>query len=153
VGCLERRPTIPTGDADDEEYPMPQSPDWKQLIETGMNFTEMQRSQARKFVAELVAQGQLAQDRAAATVDEMLETSRRSRENLRAFVQSEIQRQVRALGIATRDDLARLERKLAEKPAAKRSTTKGAATAKKAPAKKSAAKEPAAMSSTTRGRA
>ncbi|MDQ1467008.1 MAG: hypothetical protein QOH10_1423 [Actinomycetota bacterium] len=132
---------------------MPQSPDWKQLIETGMNFTEMQRSQARKFVAELVAQGQLAQDRAAATVDEMLETSRRSRENLRAFVQSEIQRQVRALGIATRDDLARLERKLAEKPAAKRSTTKGAATAKKAPAKKSAAKEPAAMSSTTRGRA
>ena len=132
---------------------MPQSPDWKQLIETGMNFTEMQRSQARKFVAELVAQGQLAQDRAAATVDEMLETSRRSRENLRAFVQSEIQRQVRALGIATRDDLARLERKLAEKPAAKRSTTKGAATAKKAPAKKSAAKQPAAMSSTTRGRA
>ena len=132
---------------------MPQGPDWKQLIETGMSFTEMRRSQARKFVAELVAQGQLAQDRAAATVDEMLEVSRRRREDLRVLVQSEIQRQVGLLGIATRDDLARLERKLAEKPAAKRSTTKGAATAKKAPVKKSAAKQPAAMSSTTRGSA
>jgi polyhydroxyalkanoate synthesis regulator phasin len=119
---------------DDEEHVMAQGPDWKQLIDAGMNFTEMQRSQARKFVAELVSQGQLAQDRAAATVDEMLETSRRRREDLRSFVQTEIQRQVRALGIATRDDLARLERKLA--PAKKTAAKK--ATAKKAPAKKTA---------------
>ena len=91
---------------------MAQGPDWKQLIETGMSFTEMRRSQARKFVADLVAQGQLAQDRAAATVDEVLEASRRRREDLRSLVQTEIQRQVHALGIATRDDLARLERKL-----------------------------------------
>ncbi len=120
---------------------MAQGPDWKQLIETGMSFTEMQRSQARKFVADLVAQGQLAQDRAAATVDEVLEASRRRREDLRSLVQTEIQRQVHALGIATRDDLDRLERKLAAKPAAaaKKAPAKKAATAKKAPAKKAAA--------------
>jgi polyhydroxyalkanoate synthesis regulator phasin len=119
---------------------MAQGPDWKQLIETGMSFTEMQRSQARKFVAELVAQGQLAQDRAAATVDEVLEASRRRREDLRTLVQTEIQRQVRALGIATRDDLARLERKLATKqPATKKTTAAKKAPAKKAPAKKAAA--------------
>jgi polyhydroxyalkanoate synthesis regulator phasin len=120
---------------------MAQGPDWKQLIETGMSFTEMQRSQARKFVADLVAQGQLAQDRAAATVDEVIEASRRRREDLRSLVQTEIQRQVHALGIATRDDLDRLERKLAAKPAgaaAKKAPAKKAA-AKKAPAKKAAA--------------
>jgi polyhydroxyalkanoate synthesis regulator phasin len=122
---------------------MAQGPDWKQLIETGMSFTEMQRSQARKFVAELVTQGQVAQDRAAATVDELVEGSRRRREDLRTFVQAEIQRQVRALGIATRDDLARLERKIAAKPAAAKPA--GAkkvakkAVAKKAPAKKATA--------------
>ena len=114
---------------------MAQGPDWKQLIETGMSFTEMQRSQARKFVADLVAQGQLAQDRAAATVDEVVEASRRRREDLRSLVQTEIQRQVHALGIATHDDLARLERKLAAKPAAKKAPAKKAAV-KKAPAKK-----------------
>jgi polyhydroxyalkanoate synthesis regulator phasin len=141
---------------------MAQGPDWKQLIETGMSFTEMQRSQARKFVAELVAQGQLAQDRAAATVDEVLEASRRRREDLRSLVQTEIQRQVHALGIATRDDLARLERKLAAKPAgtsrsapaAKKTAAKKApakkAPAKKAPAKKAAAKKTAAGASAAR---
>jgi polyhydroxyalkanoate synthesis regulator phasin len=126
---------------------MAQGPDWKQLIETGMSFTEMQRSQARKFVADLVAQGQLAQDRAAATVDEVLEASRRRREDLRSLVQTEIQRQVRALGIATRDDLARLERKLAAKPASTSSATKKATAAKKAPAKKAPAKKAAAGAS------
>lgn len=128
---------------------MAQGPDWKQLIETGMSFTEMQRSQARKFVADLVAQGQLAQDRAAATVDEVLEASRRRREDLRSLVQTEIQRQVHALGIATRDDLARLERKLAAKPPKASATTKKPA-AKKAPAKKAPAKKTAAGSSAAR---
>jgi polyhydroxyalkanoate synthesis regulator phasin len=120
---------------------MPQGPDWKQLIETGMSFTEMRRSQARKFVAELVAQGQLAQDRAAATVDEMLELSRRRREDLRVLVQTEIQRQVGLLGIATRDDLARLERKLS--PPKKAGTSK-TSTSKTGPASKPAVKKPAA---------
>jgi polyhydroxyalkanoate synthesis regulator phasin len=130
----------------DEEYAMAQGPDWKQLIETGMSFTEMQRSQARKFVAELVAQGQIAQDRAAATVDEVIEVSRRRREDLRTLVQTEIQRQVHALGIATRDDLDRLERKLAGKPAAA-SAAKKTSAAKKAPAKKAPAKKAAAGAS------
>jgi polyhydroxyalkanoate synthesis regulator phasin len=125
---------------------MAQGPDWKQLIETGMSFTEMQRSQARKFVAELVAQGQIAQDRAAATVDEVIEVSRRRREDLRTLVQTEIQRQVHALGIATRDDLDRLERKLAGKPAGA-SAAKKTSAAKKAPAKKAPAKKAAAGAS------
>ena len=114
---------------------MPQSPDLTKLIEAGMNFTELRRSQARQLVAELVAQGQLARDQATSTVDEVLELSRRRREDLRSFVQGEIQRQVRALGIATRDDLDRLERKITAKPStAKRTAPK--ATAKKGTAAK-----------------
>jgi hypothetical protein len=126
---------------------MPQGPDWKQLIETGMSFTELRRSQARQIVSELVAQGQIAQDRAAAAVEEMLEFSRRRREDVREMVQAEIQRQVRALGIATRDDLARLERKLgAEKkaPAKKKPAASKKPPTKKALPKKTAAKKTAA---------
>jgi polyhydroxyalkanoate synthesis regulator phasin len=123
---------------DDEEHAMPQGPDLTKVIEAGMTFTELRRSQARQLVAELVAQGQLARDQATSAVDEMLELSRRRREDLRAFVQNEIQRQVRALGIATRDDLERLERKIAAKPTP----------AKQAPAKKAAAKKSAPTSTT-----
>ena len=118
---------------------MPQSPDLTKFIEAGMSFTEMRRSQARQLVAELVAQGQLARDQATSTVDEVLELSRRRREDLRSFVQGEIQRQVRALGIATRDDLDRLERKITAKPStAKRTASKATAkaTAKKGTAAK-----------------
>ena len=109
---------------------MAQGPDLTKLIEAGMNFTELRRSQARQLVAELVTQGQLAREQATSTVDEMLELSRRRREDLRSFVQTEIQRQVRSLGIATRDDLERLERRIAAK----------SVPAKRAPAKKTAAK-------------
>ena len=104
---------------------MPQGPDWKQLLEAGMNVTELRRAQARQIVADLVAQGQLAQDRATAAVDEVLEMSRRRREELRSFVQAEIQRQVGALGIATKDDLARLERKIAAAPKSRRDDDDG----------------------------
>jgi len=120
---------------------MPQGPDWKQLLETGMNFTEMGRAQARQIVSDLVAQGQLAQDKASAAVDEVLEISRRRREDLRVLIQAEIQRQVGALGIATRDDLARLEKRLGTKPAAKKAPVKKVAAKATAPAKKTAAKQ------------
>ncbi|HEY5012442.1 MAG TPA: hypothetical protein VIK61_07035 [Acidimicrobiia bacterium] len=119
---------------------MPQGPDWKQLIETGMSFTELRRSQARQIVSELVAQGQLAQDKASAAVDELLEFSRRRREDVREMVATEIQRQVRALGIATQADLAKLERKLgaSKATAAKKAPAKKAAAAKKKPPTKAA---------------
>jgi polyhydroxyalkanoate synthesis regulator phasin len=121
---------------------MPQGPDWKQLLETGMNFTELGRAQARQIVSDLVSQGQVAQDKASAAVEEVLEMSRRRREDLRSLIQTEIQRQVGALGIATRDDLARLEKRLGATPAPPKKTpvkkvaAKTSAAAKKAPAKK-----------------
>jgi polyhydroxyalkanoate synthesis regulator phasin len=110
---------------------MPQSPDWKQLLETGMQFTELRRSQARALANGLVAQGQLARDQVSSTVDELVELSRRRSEDVRKLVQHEVSRQLGALGLATKADLARLERRLTKAtraakngPATKKSTTK-----------------------------
>jgi len=124
---------------------MPQSPDWKQLLEVGMQFTELRRSQAREIASELVAQGQLARDQLSTAVDELVEMSRRRTEALAEVVAAEVQHQLNVLGIATTADLERLERKLAARPAAKAtSTTKKKPAAKKPAAKKRAAKKPAA---------
>jgi polyhydroxyalkanoate synthesis regulator phasin len=103
---------------------MPQSPDWKRVLETGMQFTEMRRSQARALASDLVAQGHLAREQVAAAVDEIVEMSRRRTDDLRKIVRHEVSRQLGALGLATKADLARLERRLA----------KGASKAKKTPA-------------------
>ena len=133
---------------------MPQSPDWKRVLDTGMHFTELRRSQAHRLASDLVAQGQLARDQIGAAVDEIIEISRRRSEELRAIVSSEVQRQLGALGLATKRDLDALERRMlgstrparkaggaGKAPAAKRASSKPSAT--KVPAKKKAAKRPA----------
>jgi polyhydroxyalkanoate synthesis regulator phasin len=115
---------------------------WKRLIEVGMQYTEMRRSQAQRIAADLVAQGHLARDQMASTVDELIELSRKRRDALAATVQSEVQRQLGALGLATKKDLERLERKLTgAKAPARRAASK--APAKKGTTKKSAAKKAA----------
>jgi polyhydroxyalkanoate synthesis regulator phasin len=129
---------------------MPQAPDWKQLVEAGMQFTEMRRSQAKRIAQDLMAQGQIARDQVAATVDELVDMSRRRTDELTRIVRQEVQRQLGALGIATRDDLERVERRLAAvtSPASKavkkapaKKTTAKRAPAKRAPVKKAAAKK------------
>jgi polyhydroxyalkanoate synthesis regulator phasin len=134
---------------------MAQAPDWKQMIEAGMAFTEMQRSQARRIASDLLAQGQIARDQVSSTVDELVDLSRRRREELTSIVRNELQRQLGSLGLATREDLGRLERRMAAlanaAPAARKATAKRApaqpaatkATAKKATATKAPAKQKA----------
>jgi polyhydroxyalkanoate synthesis regulator phasin len=111
-----------------------------------MQVTEMRRSQARAVANDLVAQGQLARDQMSAAVDELVEMSRRRTDDLRKVVQKEVHRQLSTIGIATKADLAALERRLARAqrehrtaPGQRRTTAKRAP-AKRAPAKKVATK-------------
>ncbi len=122
-------PKIPT---------IPQSSDWKRVLETGMEFTELRRSQARAIVRDLVAQGHLAREQMGTAVDEVVEMSRRRSEDLRKVVQHEVQRQLGVLGLATKADLNALERRLTR---ANREATKKKKTG---PAKKSSSSKKAA---------
>jgi polyhydroxyalkanoate synthesis regulator phasin len=144
---------------------MPQPPDWKRVLETGMNFTEVRREQAQRIASDLVSQGQLARDQLGAAVDEIVEVSRRRSEEFRAAVRAEVLRQLRMLGIVGKGDVARRASKprgaakpkkkaavkkpaakkaTAKKPAAKKATTTKKPAAKKATTKKTAAKKTAA---------
>ena len=127
-------PKIPT---------MPQASDWRRALETGMQFTELRRSQARAIVADLVAQGHLARDQMGTAVDEVVEMSKRRSDDLRRIVQAEVQRQLGSLGLATKADLAALERRM----------TRANREAKKAAPKKKppSAKEPAPKSASKAG--
>lgn len=127
------------------------SPDWKQVLETGQEYTEMTRSRAREIANRLVEQGQLAQSQVSNAVEELMAQSRRRTAHLRALIDERIQAQFRMLGVATRADLDRLEQRLiaeqkkavARKPAAKKaakaSTRKSTTTARASATKKAAA--------------
>jgi polyhydroxyalkanoate synthesis regulator phasin len=113
---------------------------WQQYLDAGKTWTEMTRAQAETVVRDLVKAGDLQQRRAKKAVDELLDRSRKNAEELRKVVRKEMQGQISALGIATQEDLKRLERKL----------SKAGSSAKTAPKKASATKK-ASSSSTAAG--
>ena len=93
---------------------MPQPPDWNKYLDAGVEFVAMTRAQARKRAKELVGTGQLAQEQVQGFVDELVDESRQRTDVMLDVVRKEIQRQVKTLGIATKEDLAQLETKLAK---------------------------------------
>ena len=110
---------------------------WKRYLEVGVTFTEMTRKRAEEFVRDLVKAGEVQQERAQKAVDELVDRSRRNTEELVTLVRNEIKSQVSTLGIATKDDIRRLEGRidrLSKAPGKK-------AAPRKAAARKSAAKK------------
>ena len=117
---------------------MAQSPDWQQFLEAGMHFTAMTRAEAQRRAREMVREGQLAQERVQAFVEELLETSRQRADEFVDAVRHEVERQLKLLGVSSRLPGRRPARApAATKAKAKKATKKPAKKAKKA-AKKSA---------------
>jgi len=117
--------------------------EWKRYLDVGVTFTETTRKRAEEFVRDLVKAGELQQERAQKAVDELVDRSRRNTEELVALVRQEIKSQVSTLGIATKDDIKRLEGRIdrlskapAKKAASRKATAKKTSGARKSGAKK-----------------
>jgi polyhydroxyalkanoate synthesis regulator phasin len=120
---------------------MAQGPDLSKYLDAGAQFVALTRAQARARAKELVGTGQLAQEQVQGFVDELVEESRRRTDEMLDVVRREIQRQVKSLGIATKDDLARLEARLASRTSGSKKVARSTATtAKKPPKAKATAK-------------
>jgi polyhydroxyalkanoate synthesis regulator phasin len=131
---------------------MAQNDRFKRYLDAGAAFTQITRSRAEAIVKDLVKAGEIQRDQAQEWVDELMERSRKNTEALVSLIRKETAAQLGVLGIATKQDIARLEAKIAKlsssgtagrSAAAKTGATKTAA-AKKAPAKKAPAKKAAA---------
>ena len=129
---------------------MPQTPDWAKYLSAGVEFVAITQTQARSRAKELVSQGHLAQSQVQGFVDDLVEESRRRSDSIVEVVRQEIGRQVKTLGIATREDLARLEAKLSRVTSGGTSATRLTTAAKKSPAKKSPAKKTGAKKAATK---
>jgi polyhydroxyalkanoate synthesis regulator phasin len=134
---------------------MPQSPDWNKYLDAGAEFVAMTRAQARARAKELVGTGQLAQEQVQGFVDDLVDESRKRTDAMLDVVRKEIQRQVKTLGIATKDDLAKLETKLSKqsKPAKQSSGGTKKQAAKKVSATKATTKKKATKKTATKKKA
>lgn len=108
---------------------MPQTDLIRRYLEAGAELGQMTRSRAESIIRELVHAGEVQRDQAQERIDELVEWGRRNRENMTQTIRREIKSQLSSMGLATKADLAALERRLS-----------GGSTAKKAPAKKAAKK-------------
>jgi polyhydroxyalkanoate synthesis regulator phasin len=148
---------------------MPENDLLKRLLDAGMTFTAMTQARAEDLIRDLVRAGEVQAEQAQSVIDELLDRSRRNSERLIDAVRAEIRQQMASLGLATKNDVERLERRIAEVSAARgtrKATTKKASTrrstkatrkaggrastAKKAPAKKATARKAPAKKATAR---
>jgi len=109
---------------------------FKRYLEAGLSFFEMTQQRAEAALKDLAGSGESAKGQAQKAVEWVKERSRQGSDELRDLVRAEIRSQVDALGLATKDDVARLEARLAAVETA--GAGAGAGTAATGPAAKQA---------------
>ena len=117
---------------------MPAEDLFKRYLEVGASVLGMSRERAEGIVRDLVASGEVAKGQATKAADWLVERGRTGTEELAEMIRREIRQQVAAMGLATRDDLARIEARLDDV---------GVAATPRAPAEPAAAAQPEAAAS------
>lgn len=129
----------------------------QKYVEAAAGVTQLTRKRAESVVKQLVKQGEAAADQAGELVDDLVERSRSNREAVSNLVRSETQRAIKAMGLASQEQVDRLQKEVTDlkkqvtetkKQAQKAAGTKS--TGKKSTAKKSAAKKSTAKKSTSK---
>ncbi len=90
----------------------------KRSLEMGTSFIDMTRERAEILVKELVDAGVVRKGQAEKAIDLVVERSRKRSEAFGAIIRQEVAEQLAAFGVATKDDIARLESKLGAVPMA-----------------------------------
>ena len=87
---------------------------FKRYLEIGASVLGMSRERAESIVRDLVASGEVAKGQATKAADWLVERGRAGTEELAEMVRREIRQQIAALGLVTKDDLARVEARIEE---------------------------------------
>ncbi|HEX2029065.1 MAG TPA: hypothetical protein VHF25_13810 [Nitriliruptorales bacterium] len=123
-------------------------------LEAVTGITKVTRTKAERIVRNLAKQGEAAARNPQELVEQLLQRSQENREALSGLVRSETRKAIKAMGLATRNDVERLQRQLSDvrravaeegstRKRAAKATAGGRSGAKKA-AKKTAARKTAA---------
>lgn len=73
---------------------------------------EVPRKQAERFAKELAKRGEVRASQVSSLAEDIVKRSRQNAEMVRTLISSEIRRQVRLLGLATKDDIDSLARRV-----------------------------------------
>lgn len=85
---------------------------WRTYIQEGRNLREESRKQIESFVKRLVKEGQVRSDQVQGTVDDIQKRSEKALTDFRKRVRGVIQDELTRVGVATKSDIDRIERKI-----------------------------------------
>jgi polyhydroxyalkanoate synthesis regulator phasin len=72
------------------------------------------RDRAQEFVDELVKRGEAARDESGNLVDDIMRRGQKQREEVQTMIEREVTDALSRMNVATRDDIARMERRIQE---------------------------------------
>ena len=98
---------------------------------------ELTVQRAESFVRDLVNAGDVGRKQASSLVKDLVDASRQNRQELMRVVRAEVKNQLEGLGVATKRDIERLERRITRLEVESRRET----SAKKTPRKRTPAKQ------------
>jgi polyhydroxyalkanoate synthesis regulator phasin len=81
----------------------------RRFLDAGVAFTQLTQARAEAIVKDLVNAGDVQTSQAQAAVAELIERSRENTERLLDQVRTDVRVQLGNMGLATREDIARLE--------------------------------------------
>ena len=84
----------------------------EQYLQAMASFTEMTRTRAERLASRLAKQGELQSGQVGRFAEDLVRRTQRNRETMSRLVQREVRRQLSVLGIATRDEVARLQQRV-----------------------------------------
>ena len=116
-------------------------------IEAAAGITQLTRTRAQQIVKQLMQQTEIVSGPATELVDDLVDRSRQNREAIAAIVRTETNRAIKAMGLATRSEVDRLQRQVTELRRAASSST--GASSRSSAAKKSSAGGTKKSTSTT----
>jgi polyhydroxyalkanoate synthesis regulator phasin len=99
----------------------------EQYLQALASLTELTRSQAERISSRLARQGELQSAQVSRFAEDLVRRTQKNREAMNRMVQREVKRQLGMVGIATRDEVARLHQRVrALEQALERAESKGA---------------------------
>ena len=122
----------------------------EQYLQALASLSDLTRAQAERVAALLAKQGEVQSAQVGRVAEDLLRRTQKNREIMSRLVQREVKRQLGVLGMATRDEVARLQQRVRALEQELERATKAAASSASEPKSTPAAATPKASSRTTR---
>jgi polyhydroxyalkanoate synthesis regulator phasin len=123
----------------------------EQYLQALASLSDLTRTQAERVAALLAKQGEVQSAQVGRVAEDLMRRTQKNREIMTRLVQREVKRQLGVLGMATRDEVARLQQRVrALEQAVERASQAPAPSPRPATARKAAATAPKAAATTSR---